>query len=117
MNTTFFAIVSFVLISFSAKSQNAILRGGVNLANVSVTDNGRVEDANMLATFQVGIIGDIHIASILHFQPGLLFTGKGTKAQSGTEGSANWYKATSNPYYIEMPLNFILKTPTGPVKF
>jgi hypothetical protein len=49
-------------------------------------------------------------------QPGILFTGKGTKTQSGTEGSANWYRATSNPYYLEVPVNLVFKTPTGPVK-
>ena len=103
---------------FSVPAQSgAILRGGLNLANVSVTDNGRVDDAKMLTSFQAGIIGDIHVASILYFQPGLLFTGKGTKSQSGTEGSANWYKATTNPYYLEIPATFVLKSPTGPVRF
>ena len=111
------AIIALLSLSSQAQTCGAMVRGGVNLANVSVTDNGRVEDANMLATFQVGIVGDFHMVSILHFQPGLVFTGKGTKAQSGTQGSANWYKATSNPYYIELPLNLILKSPTGPVKF
>jgi hypothetical protein len=101
--------------SFSQES-GVILRGGLNLANVSVTDNGRVDDAKMLASFQVGVIGDIHVASILYFQPGLLFTGKGTKTQSGTEGSTSWYKATSNPYYIELPATFVLKSTDGPVK-
>jgi hypothetical protein len=120
MKTKFLAVVLLLAtISFStlAQKSNAILRGGVNLANVSITDNGRVDDAKMLASFQVGLIGNIHVANILYFQPGLLYTGKGTKSQSGTEGSANWYKATTNPYYIEMPLNLILKSPTGPVKF
>ena len=120
MKTKSFAVLAIIaIVSLSAQAQNsyAIVRGGINLANVSVTDNGRVEDANMLVSFQAGIIGDIHVASIVHFQPGLLFTGKGTKSQSGTEGSANWYRATSNPYYIELPLNLVLKSPTGPVKF
>ncbi len=119
MKTKFFAFVLFLATTLSSQAQksNAILRGGVNLANVSITDNGRVDDAKMLASFQVGLIGNIHVANILYFQPGLLYTGKGTKSQSGTEGSANWYKATTNPYYIEMPLNLILKSPTGPVKF
>ncbi len=119
MKTKFFAVVLFLATTLSSQAQksNAILRGGVNLANVSITDNGRVDDAKMLASFQVGLIGNIHVANILYFQPGLLYTGKGTKSQSGTEGSANWYKATTNPYYIEMPLNLILKSPTGPVKF
>ena len=120
MKTKFLTAVLFLttisVYSFGQGS-NAILRGGLNLANVSITSNGSVDDAKMLASFQVGIIGDIHVASILYFQPGLVFTGKGTKSQSGTEGSANWYRATTNPYYIELPLSFILKSPTGPVKF
>src|SRR5437588_7932636 len=118
MKTKFFSIALLLTMAyFSVPAQSgAILRGGLNLANVSVTDNGRVDDAKMLTSFQAGIIGDIHVASILYFQPGLLFTGKGTKSQSGTEGSANWYKATTNPYYLEIPEAFILKAPTGPVR-
>ena len=119
MKTKFFSVaVLLTMTYFSVPAQSgAILRGGLNLANVSVTDNGRVNDAKMLTSFQAGIIGDIHVASILYFQPGLLFTGKGTKSQSGTEGSANWYKATTNPYYLEIPATLILKSPTGPVRF
>ena len=49
-------------------------------------------------------------------QPGIIFTGKGTKTQSGKQGDATWYRATSNPYYIELPLNLVFKTP-GPARF
>jgi hypothetical protein len=118
MKTKFFSVALLAIVSFSAAAQsNAILRGGLNLANVSITDNGNVDDAKMLASFQAGIIGDIHVASILYFQPGFLFTGKGTKTQSGTEGSANWYRATTNPYYLEIPATFVVKSPTGPIRF
>ena len=118
MKTKFFFLISFLFVSMLSQAQNSsvILRGGLNLANVSISDNGNVDDTKMLASFQVGILGDIHVGSILYFQPGLLFTGKGTKTQSGTEGSANWYKATTNPYYIELPATLILKSP-GDVKF
>jgi outer membrane protein with beta-barrel domain len=108
------ALCSFVIVN--AQKSSAIIRAGVNFANVSINDNGGIDDAKMLTSFQVGLIGDVHLAPMFSIQPGLIFTGKGTKTQSGTEGSANWYKATSNPYYLELPVNFILKTPTGPVK-
>lgn len=111
------ALLFLFLIGAQAQKSSAILRGGINFANVSVTDNGSVDDAKMLTSFQVGIIGDLNIAPFLALQPGIVFTGKGTKSQSGTQGSANWYRATSNPYYIEMPVNLVFKTPTGPVKF
>jgi hypothetical protein len=92
-------------------AQGARLEAGLNLANVSVTDDGKVDDAKMLTSFYVGIKGDIPIADVFAFQPGLLFTGKGSKIQSGDPSSASYYKATLNPYYIEMPLNFVFKTP------
>jgi hypothetical protein len=114
---SFLALLSLFISSVNAQKSSAILRGGLNLANVSINSNGGIDDAKTLASWQIGIIGDLNVAPFLAIQPGLVFTGKGTKTQSGTEGSANWYRATSNPYYLELPVNVVLKTPTGPVKF
>jgi len=111
------ALFSLLIISANAQKSSAILRGGVNLANVSVTDKGGIDDAKMLTSFQVGIIGDLNVTSFLAIQPGLIFTGKGTKAQSGNQGDADFYRATTNPYYLEIPVNLVFKTPTGPTKF
>jgi len=108
--------ISLLTVPAHGQKSSAILRGGINFANVSINDNGDIDDAKTLTSFQLGLIGDLPLAPFLSVQPGILFTGKGTKTQSGTEGSANWYKATSNPYYVEVPVNLILKTPTGPVK-
>jgi hypothetical protein len=103
--------------SKSKSESSVIVKGGVNFANVTVSDDGDVDDAKSLTSFQVGIIGDVYLAPVLYLQPGIIFTGKGTKTQSGTEGSANWYKATSNPYYIEIPVNLVFKTPGKTTKF
>ncbi|MFC0773252.1 porin family protein [Terrimonas alba] len=108
---------SVAFISAYAQKSSAILRGGVNLANVSVTDKGGIDDAKMLTSFQVGVIGDLNVTSFLALQPGIIFTGKGTKTQMGNEGDANFYRATSNPYYVEVPVNLVFKTPTGASKF
>lgn len=117
-----FSLCSFVCLFTSIANAQpeksaAILRAGLNLANVSVTSNGSVDDAKTLTSFQVGIIGDLNVAPFLAIQPGLVFTGKGTKSQSGNEGDANWFKATTNPYYLEIPVNIVFKTPSAPVKF
>jgi hypothetical protein len=116
---TFLCLVIFSLLitSVHAQHSSAILRAGINLANVSVNNNGTVDDAKTLSSFQLGIIGDIELSPFFAVQPGLLLTGKGTKTQSGNEGDANWFRATTNPYYIEVPVNFILKTNPGPVRF
>ena len=110
------ALMCFAITAGAQKS-SAILRGGVNLANVSVTDNGGIDDAKMLTSFQVGVIGDLNITSFLALQPGIVFTGKGSKTQRGNEGDDNFFRATSNPYYVEVPVNLVFKTPTGSSNF
>jgi hypothetical protein len=100
----------FVIVIYAQKS-SAILRGGLNLANVSITDNGKVDDAKMLASFQVGIIGDVNVSDFFAIQPGILVTGKGSKTQDGDPSDANYFKATTNPIYIEVPVNFVFKGP------
>ena len=111
------ALIGLFTSSVHAQKSSAILRGGLNLANVSINDDGGIDDAKTLTSFQVGIIGDLKLLPILSLQPGLIFTGKGTKTHSGDENDATWYHATSNPYYLELPVNLVFKTPTGPVKF
>jgi hypothetical protein len=111
-----------LLFAMSSQAQNkskssTIIRGGVNFANVSVNNDGDVDDAKTLTSFQVGVIADLHLAPILYLQPGLIFTGKGTKTEMGQENSANWYRASSRPYYLEVPVNLVLKTPGEGTRF
>jgi hypothetical protein len=109
---------SFLFIySTNAQKSSAYLRAGVNIANVTITNDGSIDKANSLTSFQVGIIGNLHLAPFLFLQPGILFTGKGSKTQSGNTSDATYYRATSNPYYIEIPANLVFKSPTGSVKF
>lgn len=97
-----------------SQAQKAQLRGGINLANVSVTDNGGVDKANQLTSFQVGILTDISLGgSFLSLQPGLLYTGKGSKLQKGTAGQTGYFKQTFNPKYLELPVNLLFKAPIG----
>ncbi len=115
MKTKLLVLSTFLIISYAASSQ--IVKGGLNFANVSITNDGDIDEANMLTSFQVGFSGDVKILPFLFFQPGILFTGKGSKTQSGETTDATYFRATSNPYYVEIPANFVFKTPTGPVKF
>jgi hypothetical protein len=101
----------FSITSFGQGKPQGILRAGINLANVSTKANGRFDDANTYTSYQVGLLGDFHVASMAYLQPGIVFTGKGTKAVSGDPSSLTYYKATVNPYYIEIPLTLLLKSP------
>lgn len=104
-------LVSAGLVSYAQPGQ---LRAGINLANISTTTNGRVNEANQLTSFQVGIIGDISLGTkVLSLQPGILYTGKGSKIQEGSVGQAGYYKQTFNPRYIEVPLNLVFKLLVG----
>ncbi len=113
MKKLFLVILPSFFILLTASAQKAILRGGINLANVSITENGRIDDAKTLTSFQAGFIGDINLGEFIALQPGILVTGKGSKTQSGNETDANYFKATSNPIYIEIPLNLVFKAPMG----
>ena len=92
-------------------AQHGRIQAGVNLANVSVTENGQIDNANTLTSFQVGIVGDAHIASVLYLQPGILFTGKGSKIEIGRPNENLYIKQTTNPFYIEVPVNLVVKLP------
>lgn len=115
MKTKLIVSALFFLSFQSAKSQ--VLKAGVNLANVSISNDGDVDENKMLTSFHVGFVGDLKIAGILYFQPGIIFSGKGSKTQAGQPSDATYYRATTNPFYIEVPATLLLKTPTGPVKF
>lgn len=104
-------IASTLFLTVITHAQNARIQAGVNLANVSVTNDGRIDDANMLTSFQAGIVGDVPIASVLHLQPGILFTGKGSKIEIGRPNENLYIKQTTNPFYIEVPVNFVVKLP------
>jgi hypothetical protein len=105
--------LAFLLMTGTVMAQGQ-LRAGINLANVSVNDNGRVDDANSLTSFQVGFISDVSLGSkLLSLQPGILFTGKGSKIQNGNSGEVGYFKQTTNPMYVEIPVTLVAKAPIG----
>src|SRR4030095_9952065 len=105
-----FGVASFLLLlNTNAQKSSIILRGGLNLANVTISESGKVDDAKTLASFQAGFIGDFSLGEFVALQPGLLVTGKGSKTQSGESTDANYFKTTTNPIYLEVPLNIVFK--------
>ena len=99
----------FILSGTNAQKSSTILRGGLNLANVSISESGRVDDAKTLTSFQAGFIGDFSLGQFVSLQPGLLVSGKGSKTQTGETSDANYFKATTNPIYLEVPVNLVFK--------
>lgn len=106
-----FCVAAIFAVPVVNAQSGAQLKAGVNLANVSVTDDGRVDDAKMLTSFQLGIVGNVHLGSIAYLQPGLLLSGKGSKIEIGRPTENLYIKQTANPFYIEVPVNLVFKLP------
>ena len=97
--------------AMQAQKPAAFIKAGVNFANITITNDGSVNDNKMLTGFHAGVQGDIPLLPVLSVQPGLFFTVKGSKTQFGETTDANYYKATTNPMYIELPVNIVFKAP------
>ncbi len=94
----------------AANAQKVYVQGGANFANISNNSNGDTEDKNTLVSFNTGIMGRFGLSKIIDIETGLLFTGKGVKAESYVNDN-NYVKSTFNPYYLELPVNLLVKFP------
>lgn len=106
-----FVAVCSLSMATMAQQSKVFIKGGLNLANISKNSAGEVDDAKTLASFHAGIMADLPIGQYFAIQPGLLFTGKGSKIQNGNPSDNNYYKATTNPLYVELPVNAVFKVP------
>jgi hypothetical protein len=106
-------LAAFCLLASASYAQKsaAILKGGVNFANISNNDEGGYDDSRMLTGFHAGIIADLNLTEFLAIQPGLLYSSKGIRFENDVQ------ELTFNPRYIELPVNLVFKTPTGQSKF
>ena len=125
MKKSFAALFVFILFSMTTvQAQNSIsapavkanpggffIKGGVNFSNISTQNNGSYNKANTLTTFNVGVLADVPLADVVSLQPGVVLTGKGSKA-SGSFSDVTSTK-TFNPLYIEVPVNVVVKLPLG----
>jgi hypothetical protein len=97
----------------AANAQKIYVQGGANFANITKNNAGETSDNNILTTFNAGVMGRFGISKIFDLETGLLFTGRGAKAETffGADESDNYVKAKFNPYYIELPVNAVVKLP------
>ncbi|RAI98767.1 outer membrane protein with beta-barrel domain [Chitinophaga skermanii] len=108
------SLAALVFLGSVAQAQVRVgVKGGWNLANISTDNDGSINKNNSHSSFHIGVLADLPLSEILSFQPGVYYTGKGAKLESGEKGSAAYSKFTTNPQYIEIPLNFVGKIPIG----
>ena len=116
MKNRLFVLGSLLLISslsLHAQQSSVFVKAGVNLANISVDKDGNVDDARGIASFHAGLQADLPITKFFALQPGVFFTGKGSKIESGNISGDNWIRSSTRPYYIEVPVNAVIKLPLG----
>jgi len=107
-------VTAFAIAMLTNAKAQFYIQGGVNLANITKTTTGQTEENNMLTSFNAGILGRFGLSKIVDLESGLLFTGRGSKAETYfTSGNTtdNYVKTKFNPYYIEVPLNLVVRVP------
>ncbi|MBS1509413.1 MAG: PorT family protein [Bacteroidetes bacterium] len=103
--------IAVLLVCANAKAQLFYAQGGLNLANITTTNDGHTEKNNMLTTFNAGFMGRFGLSKEVDLESGLLLTGHGSKAETYFNGGADYVKSTFNPLYVEVPLNVIVNVP------
>lgn len=97
-------------ISISSKAQ-VYIQGGLNLSNITKTNDGQTEKNNILPTFNVGFMGRFGLSDVLDLESGILLSGHGSKAETYFNGGADYVKSKFNPLYLQVPLNAVVKIP------
>ena len=104
--TTVFIVCLMATIGVKAQTY---VQGGLNLANITTTNDGQTQKNNWLPTFNVGIMSRFGLSNTFDLESGLLFTGKGSKATSNF--GSDYVTSKFNPLYLEVPLNAVVKLP------
>lgn len=106
-------LITLIIATTAATKAQTYIQGGLNLANITKTTDGKTEDNNILPTFNAGILSRFDLSDIIDLESGVLFTGRGSKSETYFTSSTtdNYVKARFNPYYVEVPLNVVIKFP------
>ena len=112
MKNLLMALAITAIATTNTKAQ-VYIQGGLNLANITKTNDGQTEKNNVLTTFNVGVLGRLKIVDMFSLESGALLTGRGSKAETYFNGGNDYIKSKFNPLYIEVPLNAVVKIPMG----
>ena len=107
-------------LSSAALAQSPVkfgIKAGVSFPNMSLSAENVSIAFNSKTSFYVGGIADIPLSKIISFQPGLTFTGKGTRLNGAgfdfENGDVAAETGTINSSYIEVPLNLLANIEAG----
>ncbi len=105
-------IVILLFIASTALAQGFGIRAGVNLQNINGKDfEGDKLENDLTMGFNAGVNYEILVGTDIYFQPGLLFSTKGTKSTETVLSQDIESKLSLS--YIELPLNIVFKPLLG----
>jgi hypothetical protein len=81
---------------------------------MSLKSSGISIDPKILAGFHIGMIAEFEIAQSFYLQPGVLYSGKGSKYS--IEGDGMSVDMSIKPGYIEIPVNALYKVDLSSAK-
>ena len=110
MKKLLLALVLTTAFTSSTKAQ-VYVQGGLNLANITKTNDGQTEKNNILPSFNVGILGGFDLSENLTLNRACYLSGHGSKAETYFNGGTDYVKSKFNPLYIQVPLNAVVKIP------
>lgn len=102
-------LVLTTTMALSTKAQ-VYLQGGLNLANITKTNDGQTEKNNILPSFNAGLVWRMDLVSMFALESGLLLTGHGSKAETYFS-NGDYVKTKFSPLYLQVPLNAVVKIP------
>jgi hypothetical protein len=102
---TMLVCISIIPFANAQKDKFGFAAGGTFGWMRSESEDGTKSVSAVLPAFSFGVVGDFPVGHAFSFQPALSFLQKG---QSNSEGATSWNIRLN---YLEMPLNFLYKTP------
>lgn len=125
MKKTALCALAFLLFSVITNGQTKYyelesswrITGGYNISSLACNQTGAGDKITAFRGFHAGLLCDLPLSSRLSFQGGVIYSVKGALVETGKAGQLGYCKATTSPYYLEMPLNFVGKIPLGFTRF
>ncbi len=100
-------LIALVGLTATAQSRFGII-AGPSFGKFKAKSSGLTISGSSLTSFHAGFLMDAALTENIYFQPQLLLSGKGGKMEI-----TNTVEATLNPFFVEVPLNFLYKAPAG----
>ncbi len=90
------------------------LKGGVNLAKMTLKSSGMSIDPKTLVGYHFGIVSEFKLSDNFYLQPGILYSAKGSKYSISGDGES--FEMSIKPSYIEVPINALYKLDVSAAK-